>query len=298
MINMSNEQKKEFFQNWHDQWIKPELNRRFGETGIPENFVIRECLVTFPKGQVPIVQFDGEFGWHIQNPKLVGGKTPGDFGIGQPIHIYDILSIDSVLPPMIDGERVSFMYLYWDGFAYHLYVDFVPNQPEYDPNNEIFKFDGSVIALHLQNMLVERVVQWAKLHQPKLQQIGMWTATPLILYPLSRIVERIDKGKLEEARQILVDYCDAEFISTKLVQTWHPIKAYKERQRIFDDALFLHRNQRYHGSINTLVGQIEGVIVDWLHEVIPPSDVKWKTQSRIDQFRDALHAIPQLEYVK
>jgi len=147
-------------------------------------------------------------------------------------------------------------------------------------------------------MLVERVVQWAKLHQPKLQQIGMWTATPLILYPLSRIVERIDKGKLEEARQILVDYCDAEFISTKLVQTWHPIKAYKERQRIFDDALFLHRNQRYHGSINTLVGQIEGVIVDWLHEVIPPSDVKWKTQSRIDQFRDALHAIPQLEYVK
>ncbi len=296
MVEMTDEQRQVFFQNWYNQWIQPELDRRFGETGVPTNFRIYECLILLPKGQPHIIQFNDEVGWHLESIELAAGKTLIDIGIEGFIQIYDILRIGNVLPPKVNGTRVAFMFLYWDGFESQLFIDFIPNQPDFDPDDERFKFDDRVIAHHLQNKLIERVVKWAKIHQPKLHEVGLWTATPLLLYPLSKIVERVDAGKLDEARKVLVTHCNGDFISKNLVQTWKPIKAFKERFQIFDDALFLHKSQRYHGSISMLIGQIEGVITDWLHEIMPPSDVKWKTKSKIEQFRDALKDIHQFEY--
>jgi hypothetical protein len=292
MVDMNDDEKRVFFQNWHDQWIQPELNRRFGETGMPDDFRIREVLIKLPSNQAAIIEINDEIQWELKC------KVSEDLlvELDQIVYLHEAVNIEEVMPPIVEGKRVAFMYLYWDGFKHRLFVDFLPNQPDYDISDQRFKFDGTVISQHLQNWLIERVVRWARIHQSKLQQIGMWTAIPLLPYPLSRIVERVDEGELEEARQILVNHCNAEFISTKLVQTWRPIKVFRERQQIFEDALFSHEHQKYHGSISTLILQIEGVIADWLHEVIQPSDVKWRIQSRVNQFRDVMRTIPQFEY--
>ncbi len=238
-----------------------------------------------PIGQPPIVQFNDEIGWRVENPKLASGKMIADIGIGEPVHIFDVLSIDKVLPPTVNDKPVASMFLYWGGFEYHLFTD--------DQN---FEYGSKFIANYLQNWLIERVVKWAKINQEKLQAIGLWTVTSLLPYPLSKIVNFIDEGNSSEARKVLIDYCNSEFISTRLVQTWRPIKAFKERHQVFDDALFSHKAQRYHASINTLISHVEGVIVDWLHEIIPATDVKWRTKSRIEQFRSILNAIPQFQY--
>lgn len=295
---MTDEQKQVFFDNWHNQWIRPEIDKRFDSTGVPDNFKIRECLVMLPRGQSPIVQFNDEFGWMVQNPNMSNGKILADFEVGQPIHLYDILKIDGVLPPTVNGERVAFMYLYWDGFHYQLFVDFLPNQPDYDSNDDRFTFSGSVIAHHLQNIIIERIVIWAKQHIAQIRGIGLWIATPLLPYPLSKIVERVDAGEPEEARRLLVEYCDSEFITDKLVKTWYPIKVFRDRQQVFDEAIQAHKCSLYHASISTLINHIEGVIVDWLHEHLPPSSkVEKKTKSRIAQFHDVLLTIPQFEYM-
>jgi hypothetical protein len=296
MIELTDEQKREFFQNWHNQWIQPELERRFGTDGVPETFQMRECLITFPTGKTPKVQFNKEFGWMVEQPHIGDRKKLPDFAVGEPVSIYQILSIKNVIPPTIDGERLAFMYLYWDGFEYRLFVDFLPNQPDYDPKDERFAFRGEAVAQHLQDILIEKVVVWAKQHIDHIRQIGLWIATPLLPYPLSKIVERIDAGDPESARQILVEYCDFDFISRKLVETWSPINAFKARQSAFDQALQSHRNAYYEASISILINHVEGVIVDWLHETNPTAEVKWRTNARIKQFESVLERIPRLPY--
>ena len=62
---MTEEQKQRMFLNWHNQWIVPELERRHGKDNIPEDTKVTECLVLLPKGQTPIVKFNGEFGWRL-----------------------------------------------------------------------------------------------------------------------------------------------------------------------------------------------------------------------------------------
>lgn len=157
MIEMNDEQKRAFFQGWHDQWIAPELERRFGATGVPDNFKIRQCLILLPDIQKPIVQFNDEFGWRVENPKLTEGKTLTDIGIGNTIYLYDILAIDNVLAPTINDKRVAFMFLYWAGFEYKIFIDLLPLQPDYNVDDERFKFDGTVIAQYLQTILVEMI---------------------------------------------------------------------------------------------------------------------------------------------
>ena len=53
----------------------------------------------------------------------------------------------------------------------------------------------------------------------------------------------------------------------------------------------------YHASIATLIGHIEGVIVDWLYDILPVGDVKYKTMSRFQQFHSVLKEIRPLEYM-
>lgn len=296
MIEMTGEQKREFLQNWHNEWIQPELERRFGDIGPPDSFKIRECLITFPNARTPVVQFNEEIGWTVEQPHVADGKKLADFVVGEPVGIYQILRIEHVLPPTIDDERVAFMYLYWSGFEYQLFIDFLPNQPGYDPNDERFAFKGETIAQHLQDILIERVVVWARQHINQIRQIGLWIATPLLPYPLSKIVERVDAGDPKAARQVLVDYCGFEFISHRLVGTWSPINVFRIRSRAFEEALQSHRNGYYEASISILINHVEGVIVDWLHELLPATDVKWRTSSRINQLQSVLQNIPQLHY--
>lgn len=295
MQNMTEEQKQRMFLNWHNQWIVPELERRHGKDNIPEDTKVTECLVLLPKGQTPIVKFNGEFGWSVKDPGLSDGRSIADLEIGQSVYLYDILTIDNVLPPTVDGVRVAFMYLFKGEMGWQLYVDFIPNQPDYDPHDESNKFDGTIIAHHLQHQLLLKVVQWAKAHTAQLNEIGLWIATSLLPYPLSMIVEKVTEGKPEEARQLLIDHCDLAFLNEHIVSTWKPIKAFNQRMNFFDDAMFNYESGRYHGALSILAAQIEGVITDWLFEVeYYREDKKRHIRAKFSDFREALSKIPAL----
>lgn len=289
---MLNEQERQlFWQTIHRQWIQPELDKRFGTTGLPSNFKIHECLILLPKDRAPIVQFNKEFGWLVENPKLARGKKLADMDFYQPIYLTEIAVIDNVLPPMIDGERVAFIYLYWSGHGYISFSDFRPLELDYDPIEEKTKFDGRVIADHLMDILFEQVVQVAKNYQSQLREIGLWTAISLLLYPLSEIVEKIEKGDHEEARKLLIHHCNIQFLSD-LVATWKPIEAFRNRYESFDDALFCHQNGRYRASISVMVDDVEGVVSDWLYKIKKFSSHSPK--EKMEAFRDALSEVPGL----
>jgi hypothetical protein len=284
-VELTQEQKNTFFQSLHTLYIQPELDKRFGSNGLPEGFQIREYLIMFPVGQPPVVKFNDEFGWLVDDPALSDGRKIQELDINQPIHLYDILKFSTVLAPKIDDKHVFFVYGHWNGFGWSVFV----GSPD-DPAKNAY------IARHLQLVLIERVVAWAKRHISQIQQIGLWIVTSLLPYPLSKIVERVDTGNLDEARQVLIDFCDGNFIAQKLVGTWHPIKVFRDRELAFEEALTVHQSGFYHASISILINHIEGVIVDWLHEILPASDVTWKTKSRMEQFRTVLQPIPQFEY--
>lgn len=295
MIEMTEEQKKVFFQNWHNQWIQPELDRRFSKTELPTDFKIRQCLVKLPKNQKPIVEINDEVGWAIENPHMANGKNIADFEFGEPVFLHDFMQITKVLPPTITGERIAFMYLFWDGFTYQLYVDFLPNQEDFDPDDKRFQFDGRVIVRHLQNIIIEKATRLSQIHLDELRKIGLWTATALLPYPISKILERISESDFDGAIEILSKHCDTDFLTEKVVETWHPINVFSERMSFFEDSLFCHENERYHASISTMVGQIEGVITDWLYEIDHYQiDKKRNITTKIHDFRVVLDKIPSL----
>lgn len=283
--------KQNFFQQMDELWIQPELKKRFGTTSIPEDFKIWEALIKLPSGCPAIVEFNSEIQWELKF------KAPSDIEVkaGQKIHLHELENVEHASPPTVDGHRVAFVYLYWTGYSYGTMFDFSPNHSDFDAQTGDFRL-GVAIADHVRAKLIENTVRLSKNASHQLRQIGLWIAIPLIPYPLSKIIERIGTDKPDEARQILVDYCDSEFLSEKLVETWHPINVYRYRQHAFDEALQAHKNGLYHASISTLINHIEGVIVDWLHELLPPSDVTWKINSRVEQFRIVLQAIPEFEY--
>lgn len=281
-IILTQAQKDAFFQSIHDRYIQPELDRRFGNDGIPDGFAIREYLIMFPVGQPPVVKFNDEFGWLVQNPELSDGRKVEDLELNEPVYIHEILSIDTVLAPKIDDKHVFFLYGHNNGFGWVIFV----GSPD-DPSKNKY------IAHHLQQVVVERVVRWAKNNISQIRQIGLWIATPLLPFPLSKIVERVDAGEPEQARQILVKYCDSKFVSN-LIFTWKPIEVFNERLPLFEDAVFAHVNGKFRLSIHALIPHIEGIIVDWLHTIISPTDVKWRTSSRIQQFGSLLDTVPEL----
>lgn len=243
----------------HREFIQPEIARRKTKGELPEDFQIRECLIKLPGDSPPIVLFNDEFGWTVK-PKLAPGI---DMQTGYPVYLHEVEDIEEVMPPMIDGKRVSFIYLFWGGYSYSIIVDtYHPTLP-----NQSFTI-GETIADHLRTMLREKSVRTVQfVTNQKLREIGLWSATSLLSYPMSKIVECIGRGNVEEARQVLVEYCDSDFLARKIVQTWQPISVFRDRTEFFNDALFNHQNKRYHGSISILVGQIEGVITDWLFEI-------------------------------
>lgn len=282
--------RQNFFKSIHDMWIMPEIQKRFGET-IPAEFQIRHCLIRLQQSAPPIVEFNDEVGWEVENLVLAPGVT---MEAGKLIYLHEIMGIGSVLPPLVEGKRVAFVYLYWVGYEYRCFFDFTPNQDDFDPDNPEYQFDGAAVAHHLSNLLIERSVRLTRNIEPALRQVGLWVATPLLPYPISKLVERIGEGELEEARQLLVSHCTPAFIADKLVRTWVHIGAFQRRSTLFDDALFLHENRRYVGSISVLITQIEGVIADWLHDVT--TDVKWSISSRVEMFRSLILTIPQFEF--
>lgn len=278
------------FNHVHQVYIEPEFKRRKEEGTIPDKFEIRECLIRLPEDSSPIVEFNDEIGWQAE-PILA---VDGDLEVGRPYYAHDITGFARIMPPKVGDNYVAYIFLFWAGYEYALLEDNSPAQANFNPDTEIFA-GHDMILQHLNNKIMERVVGNAKFVRESLHQLGLWIIPSLLYYPLAKIVERIGSKDLEGARMILTNQCTTEFISQQLVKTWHPIISFRERQSFFDDALFCHENERYHASISTLVGQIEGIITDWLYEVnYYKVDSKRALKEKITDFRQALNQIPEL----
>lgn len=292
---LDNQAAQNFFKHTHELWIQPEIERRRSEGILPDNFQIRECLIRLPQDKPPIVEFNDEFGWEMEFPELAPGVKMEP---GKVINRDDLIDLGRILPPTVDEKRVAFVYLYWDGFSYRSVFSFSPNRPDFDPEKDDFQLGGA-IAQHLRLKMIEMTIRWAASVKPQLRQIGLWPVTSLLMYPMPKIVERIGNGHLEEARTILIEYCNPEFIEQRLVETWKPIQVFNDRMDVFYEALFAHRNKKFHATVYTLIPQVEGVITDWLYPIIKPSKSmnKWSANERIKQFRDMVDSITQLEYV-
>jgi hypothetical protein len=283
---------KTFFEQMHNMYVQPELGKRFGNAGIPNSFKIQQCRIKLPIDKSIIVEFNDEVGWEFENPILAPGSK---MEIGKPIYLHEILSLGKILPPSVEGKRVAFIYLYWSGFRWECFVDFLPNQPDYDPNDARFKFDGIAIEKHLHNWMVEMTAQLAKSQQDKLRKIGLWTITSLMPYPLTKLIELVGTGNTDEAITLLINYCDPNFIDG-LVETWKPISVFADRMETFHEAMFCHRHRKYSSSIYTLVPQIEGLITDWLVPLENRTKVKdWPAKERIDAFKRRINEDKEFE---
>lgn len=273
-------------------WIDPEIDRRFGDTGVPEGFVLREALIKMPKDQPPLVQFNNEIGW-IGHTKVAADV---EVEAGDPIYLHQIEHIADVNPPEVDGTRVAFVYLHWTGYdaLYNIIFDFTPNHPDYDASESEFTL-GKAIGNHLQYKLVEDAAVRAARQKALLSKIGLWTVTSLLPFPISKIIESIEAGELEAARTLLVDHVTPEFIEESLLNTWYDIDAFGIRRPALEEALKSHEIGLFHASIAILIGHIEGVIVDWLHDVLPPNeDVPFRLESRLKKFESTLRKTPYL----
>src|SRR5688572_30219869 len=143
---MSNE--VNIFEFLDKQYIQPELERRRTNSNLPDGFQIRECLIQLPEGKEPIVLFNQEFRWVIK-PKLAPGVSMNE---GIPVYLHEVVDMDEVLPPMVDGKQVTFFYLFWNGLTYSIVV--APNNPF--PSDSSFN-PGKAIAEHLRNHFKEMV---------------------------------------------------------------------------------------------------------------------------------------------
>ena len=283
---------KNFREEIFGRWIEPELDRRFGEGGIPEGFTMSRVLILLPSGRTPLVQFDEEIKWGVDvelapNVQLESGDEP---------LLYEVTRVRSFNPPKFEGRWVSFIYAFWVGNELKAHFDFRPDLPDFE-KHEVEYHLSSDVSDHLNTEMMDRIAWLATHAKIGLGKIGLWIVPALFPFPISKIIERIRAGETDEARQILLDSADGNFIEKNLVHTWHTIEAFDVRHDAFNEALSAHEQGMYHASIATLIDHIEGVIVDWLHEILPVGDVKYKTKSRMAQFHSVLKKIPRLEYM-
>jgi hypothetical protein len=154
---MGEEGSQNLFKQINELWINLELSSRQKSGVIPPNFRIYRCLIKMLQNQPAIVQFNNEIGWKALAKFAPDTKKE----TGQVIFLEEIQTITDVKPPEVDGERVAFVYLYWDGHAYQIIFDFSPNSlpPGASETESLEGGLGKYIADSLQLILNERVIR-------------------------------------------------------------------------------------------------------------------------------------------
>ena len=117
-----------FFNQIMKLWVNPEIESRKSNCTLPKLFSIKKCLIMLPKDNPPIVKFNEEFGWEVTVKKAPGAS----FEKGQTVFIHEIISVESVKMPNINGKPVAFVYLVREGVdTFNITFDFLaPNPPK------------------------------------------------------------------------------------------------------------------------------------------------------------------------
>ena len=266
-------------------WIEPEIAKRKRENKLPSDFKIDQCLIRLPQNSPPIVEFNQEGGL-IARVKV---RDPESIKKGDPVYLHQIERIETVEPPTVNGEKVAFIYLKWTGKSYQIIFDFAPNIPNKLVPNGVEKVisPNDFIARSLQGILTEKVIIIHDKYQKLLEEIGLWAVPSLLPYPLSLILEYLQKNDKASATKLLIEYCNFDFLET-LIKKWWDIKEFENRKSLIQDALFAHKEKKYRLSIPAVLPHLEGIITDWIHTQLPEAQIPWRQESKTKKFRDLI----------
>ncbi len=279
----------------YNNWIKPELEKRKAEGLIETDFRFTKCLITFPKKPKTLVKFNSE----IDITFLVEGSIKEDKEKGDPIYNEEVNDIVDVVLPNIDGERIAFIYLQFNGnysesALYDVMFDFTPNHTLTDSEQEkSSKTARNSLVKLLRKELRERTIRYIVQFKDLLIQNGFWVIPALLPSPLNKIIAAIQKNNVSETKELFINHCSDEFLES-LMGNWWELKEFSDRREVFEEAFFCHRNEKYITAISTLLPHLEGIITEFGHSV--SNEMPWRQDSKTRKVRDLLSKISLSTY--
>ena len=269
-----------------DLYIKPELVERSKVSPIDLSDV-RKVLIKLPKNCDPIVEINEEaqFLYAVEDPIA---RTAGE-----TLESHEIMAIKEILPPKVDDHSVAFIYAWRARNHVYFAIDFSPNGPDFDEENHGL---GAGLHYRLECELLELVLAPAIHSIDKLQDIGVSVFPALVPYPINTIVKQLLNCEKSQAISVIEDYCNPDFIR-KLMVNWYSIKPFGDRKGLFDETLQAHSCGYYHVTISTLIGQIEGIITDWLI-ANKEANTPWKAESKFKEFQRLIESVVPIETVE
>jgi hypothetical protein len=105
----------------------------------------------------------------------------------------------------------------------------------------------------------------------------------LIPYPLGQIAQHLSSNDEASARSLLITFCNADFLEN-IVSAWWRVPEFEFRRSLIEDALWAHREGKYHLSISTILPHVEGIIVHW--EFNQGMTARFRAESRIRDFQE------------
>jgi hypothetical protein len=244
------------FVSTHNIFILPELDKRIREGTVSNSYFPTEILIKVIRNEPPVVEFDSEI---KKNATSISAKNFD--ALDEEVQLSDIQGMLTVnLEDM--SNVIQYFYLKKIFGKYHIIANL-------DTSSSInshpgLKNEELLGALHHLSFK-EKIVMWHNRHSQELQLIGLWGAPALIPYPLNKILDFVSTDKTQEARTMLLNHCNQEFIEN-LCYRWWTVEVFKKRQGLFVDAIDAHKRGKYGLAIHALLPQIEGIMTDWIYE--------------------------------
>ena len=283
MDSLDEEGRERAWSQFYKLFIEPELEKRSTIAWSD----IHKVLIKIPKDKEPIVEFNNEvqFLYELDDPVA---RNAGD-----TLGYHEIREIKEIFPPKVDNRSVAFIYAWRTRDRIYFAFDFSPNWPDFDEDTHKL---GAALRYRLECEALELVIAPVLQSEAKLLEIGMSIFPALIPYPLNAVVKHQIEGETNKALRIMEEHCDLDFIKEQIAN-WYSVYMFEERRELIDEALQAHSSGLYHVTINALIGQIEGIITDWLHRN-SEANTPWRAESKFKEFQRLMESVIPVETVE
>lgn len=280
MDTLGEEGRERIWSQIYDLFIEPELTKR---SDIDWSDIYK-VLIKLPQDRAPIVEFNNEvtFLYAVEDPVV---RT-----VGETLGFDEIRAIKEIHPPKVDDRSVAFVYAWCKGDHIYFAFDCSPNWPDFDEENHKL---GAGLQYRLECEALEHILAPVIHSEDRLLEIGVSIFPALIPFPLNAVAKNQLEGETDKALRVMEEHCDVEFIKEQ-VADWHSVHVLEERKELIDEALQAHSSGLYHMSINALVGQIEGIVTDWLYRS-DEANTPWKAESKFKEFQRLVESVIPVE---
>jgi hypothetical protein len=186
-----------------------------------------------------------------------------DIENGDPISIDDMLDLESIDPPTLDGQPCSYVELLFKGEQVSVCFDFRPSHEENgidEWGQEDKNYYSWVVALNW----VSRFYGHPPLVIPKLREFDIPLPVKCEQNTMAELIDTVeqDPNREEVDEKIAESFSDDDW--EELLEYFDYSDSWRKRLRIFEDALACYRAGAYGGTVTQLMPQVEGVIMDSL----------------------------------